>query len=183
MDSYPLKRAVLRETESNQTPLLRATRLFQRLLRRASGKTIYIYGKPYLTRYYLLGDGSGKGPEVYVHHMHQIDDFRWLHNHPWCWFLSIMLAGSYLQETFNRKSRREKTVHIRRFNLFRGFNLYHAIRELPQGEAWTFVVVPPKTRTYEWGYWDPQSNLHVEDAKIGHESAQIKTFGSKILKD
>ena len=73
--------------------------------------------------------------------------------------------------------------HIRWFNVFRGLNRYHSIRELPRGSAWTLVLAPPKLKDYNWGYWNDETNEHVEDNVIGHESAHIEIFGNKQLKD
>lgn len=154
-----------------------------RLLRRFGGKTIYVYDKLYLTRYYLLGDGSGTSFEIYVHHMHATDSFRWLHNHPWKWFFSFVFSGSYIQDTYDRKTNTFGKQHIRWFNVFRGLNRYHSIRELPRGSAWTLVLAPPKLKDYNWGYWNDETNEHVEDNVIGHESAHIEIFGNKQLKD
>lgn len=157
--------------------------LLHKLLHRFGGKTIYVHDQLYLTRYYLLGDGSGRGFEVYVHHMHAVDSFRWLHNHPWHWFLSFVFRGSYEQDTFNRETSVNRKQTIRWFNLFRGLHQYHAIRSLPKGHAYTLVIAPPKIKDYEWGYWDDNTGRHIPDNKIGHESAHIKVFGSKVLKD
>lgn len=154
-----------------------------RILKRFGGKTIYVHDHRYLTRYYLLGDGSGKGFEIYVHHMHDVDSFRWLHNHPWQWFLSFVVSKSYIQDVFDQSTNLRKQQHIRWFNLFRGLHRYHAIRKLPNNEAWTVVLTPPKLQNYEWGYWDEEHQLHIEDVSIGHESARTEIFGSKLLKD
>lgn len=154
-----------------------------RLLRRFGGKTIHVYDKLYLTRYYLVGDGSGESFEIYVHHMHATDSFRWLHNHPWKWFISFVFAGSYVQDTYDRRTNEFGEQHVHWLNLFRGLNRYHSIRELPTGSAWTLVLTPPKLKDYNWGYWNEEANEHVEDNKIGHESARIEVFGNKVLKD
>ena len=162
--------------ESNRTWL-------HRLLRRFGGKTIYIYDNRYLTRYYLWGNGSGESFEIYVHHMHATDSFRWLHNHPWKWFISFVFSGSYVQDTYNRDTNKFGQQHIRWFNLFRSLNRYHSIRELPRGDAWSLVLAPCKLDEYNWGYWNDETNEHVEDNLIGHESARIEIFGNKQLKD
>ena len=154
-----------------------------KVLRRFGGKTIYVYNKRYLTRYYLLGDGSGTSFEIYVHHMHATDSFRWLHNHPWKWFLSFVFSGSYVQDTYDRNTNTFKKQHIRWFNVFRGLNRYHSIRELPRRSAWTLVLAPPKLKSYNWGYWNDETSEHVEDNVIGHESAHIEFFGNKHLRD
>ena len=185
MTELQMRRSVAPATEQREVSnsKLRTSTLLQRLLRRTSGKTIYVYGEPYLTRYYLVGNGSGRGFEVYVHNMHKVDQFRWLHNHPWNWFLSIVLSGYYVQDIFNRRTNHSKKQNIRLVNLFRGLHRYHAIRELPKGEAWTLVLVPPKKKAFEWGYWNPESQSHIQDNEIGHESARTETFGKKVLLD
>lgn len=183
MSQFLIRSALDRPSDPSHTTTVPRNSIIRRLLRSVSGKIIFVYDKPYLTRYYLLGNGSGSTFEVYLHHMHKVDEFRWLHNHPWTWFLSLVLSGSYWQETFDSSSRQHSKQHIRRFNLFRGTSHYHAIRNLPKGSAWTLVVAPPKRRDYEWGYWDPATESHIEDVAIGHESAKTVTFGKKKLLD
>lgn len=183
MSQLSLQGALKRQSKPDDSSSKSRVSFFRHLLKRVSGKTIYVYGEPYLTRYYLIGNGSGKSMEVYVHHMHKVDEFRWLHNHPWSWFFALVLSGSYLQETIDVRTQKTGYQHIRVVNLFKGFNRYHAIRKLPNGSAWTLVVVPPKRSDYEWGYWDSARKIHVEDNTIGHESAETKSFGTKELMD
>lgn len=59
--------------------------------------TITINGKPYLTRCYLLGKDWTWG-NIYLHHFHSSDQGDELHNHPWSWGLSFVLAGGYYEE-------------------------------------------------------------------------------------
>ena len=157
--------------------------LAHRILKIFSGKTIIIHNRLYLTRYYLLGNGDGRHMEVYLHHMHDVDRFRWLHNHPWRWFLSIILVGSYKQKLFDSERNTEDFQHLRWFNFFRGVHRYHSINELPRGHAWTLVFVPKKSKAKDWGYWDSDQKKHVADDIIGHESARIEMFGRKTLID
>ncbi|MCY3883651.1 MAG: hypothetical protein OXG24_01920 [Gammaproteobacteria bacterium] len=183
MTQLLLRSALGKPSTTNRASSPAKKSILKWLLRKTSGKTIFVYDQPYLTRYYLIGNGSGKSFEVYVHQMHKVDEFRWLHNHPWRWFLSIVLAGSYWQETLDCRNGRHQREHIRRVNLFRRSDRYHAIRELPSGSAWTLVVVPPKRQAYEWGYWDTQNSCHIADETIGHESARTEVFGKKVLED
>src|SRR5271170_2836454 len=73
---------------------------------------------PYLSRYYLRGrptmpDGSEPFAEdgapkrgaifpdrihVYLHKFHRGDSDEALHNHPWLWSRSFVLAGGYIEE-------------------------------------------------------------------------------------
>jgi len=72
-----------------------------RLLRWLESKlpktTITINGKPYLTRCYLFGKDRAWG-NIYLHHFHSSDQGDELHNHPWAWGLSFVLAGGYVEE-------------------------------------------------------------------------------------
>ena len=82
-DSISATNENLRTDLSNETMQERKNSWLHQFLSRFGGKTIFVYDKLYLTRYYILGDGSGTWFEIYVHHMHATDSFRWLHNHPW----------------------------------------------------------------------------------------------------
>lgn len=69
----------------------------ERLVSKLPSTTITIQGKPYLTRYYVLG-GDRQFGNVYIHHFHTSDQGDELHNHPWAWGFSIVLAGGYIEE-------------------------------------------------------------------------------------
>jgi hypothetical protein len=72
-------------------------KLFKRLVSLLPSTTITINGKPYLTRYYVfLSDRSWSN--IYIHHFHTSDQGDELHNHPWEWGLSLVLAGGYVEE-------------------------------------------------------------------------------------
>lgn len=52
-------------------------------------------GQPYLERYYV---GTPLGYRIYLHRFVASDPDRGLHDHPWTWALSIILAGWYFEE-------------------------------------------------------------------------------------
>lgn len=158
------------------------SRFVETILSWFSGKRIFIDEKPYLTRYYLVGDGSGTSTEIYLHHIQAIDHFRWLHNHPWPWFLSIVLRGTYTQDVAIPGIRPSETVNVRWLNFFRGQDRYHAIRSLPSGDAWSLVVVPKKN-DHVWGYWDTREQRHVPDDSLINQSSRTVLFGSKKIVD
>lgn len=153
----------------------------ERVFPRISGKRIELNGEPYLTRYYLLGNGSGHGYELYLHHLRKEDKSRWLHNHPWRWFLSIVLRGSYVQRVRRPQSdANERLEKIRFLNVFRGKDRYHSITQVPQHGTWTLVLVPPKTKdTQDWGYWDSDASVHLPDADDDEEDTKTYRFGPK----
>lgn len=128
---------------------------------------------PYLSRYYLRGrprmpDGSepfepGGGTKegaidppgwgLYLHRFHRGDLDRELHNHPWRWSLSLILAGGYLEE------RRQGDRIVRRrlrpgaINWI-GQDDFHRV-DLTDGECWSLFVAGPKVSG--WGFWDRSS--------------------------
>lgn len=53
-------------------------------------------GTPYLERYYLF---TVFGVRAYVHRFVASDPGRGLHDHPWPWAASLVLAGFYFEET------------------------------------------------------------------------------------
>ena len=152
-----------------------------RLLERLSGKRIYLDGNPYLTRYYLIGDGSGRRFELYLHYIQLRDPYRWLHNHPWRWFLSIVLRGQYTQEVIRPSTKvTRRRIRVRFINLFLGKDRYHAIYDVPVKGVWTLVLVPPKSNdAVRWGYWNEDDKVHEPDS--GHDSPNCHTvrFGTK----
>ena len=152
-----------------------------RLLEKFGGKRILLDGKPYLTRFYLIGNGLGKRTEVYIHHLHQKDSYRYLHNHPWTWFFSIVLKGFYRQQVIEpNKDRTRRAQIIRLFNLFRGQDRYHGIDEVAPGGTWTLVIVSKKNKNTErWGYWDEQEQCHIPDSGIANPNCITQRFGLK----
>lgn len=71
--------------------------MIRSLIERLPSITITVHGKPYLTRYYLFFKDRSWG-NVYIHHFHSSDQGDELHNHPWAWGLSLIIAGGYVEE-------------------------------------------------------------------------------------
>ena len=120
------------------------------------GKHI-VYGSDYLTRFYLKGDGSGKTWELYLHRIFKEDGARAPHNHPWPWFLSIVLTGWYdeVRDGFDSHS---VTVHRRRWvNFMPSPAVFHRIVNVSERAVWTLVLVPPKTER-KWGFLQRAAN-------------------------
>ncbi|MCE2436425.1 MAG: hypothetical protein J4F97_00205 [Pseudomonadales bacterium] len=155
-----------------------APRWLRPLLRRLPGKHIELGSEPYLTRWMLKGDGSGRSWEIYIHHLHAIDVSRFLHNHPWRWFLAFVLAGGYGQDTVDNRIGRVRRERINWFNLFIGQNRYHAIREISDGGVWT-LVVSSRRNGHLWGYWDSDRQTHLPD----DEDPEAKTSSVTIYFD
>ena len=52
-------------------------------------------GEPYLERYFLFSLFSLFGWTAYIHRFVDNDPNRGLHDHPWAWSCSLVLAGGY----------------------------------------------------------------------------------------
>ncbi|HZC29939.1 MAG TPA: hypothetical protein VE261_00365, partial [Gaiellaceae bacterium] len=138
-------------------------------------------GTPYLSRYYIFGapkmpDGSAPFDElgaprvgiddwarygVYLHKFHRSDDADDLHNHPWAWSFSIILAGGYVEERLDDAMVADglggwhhrvffsppKRIEVRRltapsFNFIRE-STFHRV-DLIEADAWTLFIAGPK---------------------------------------
>lgn len=99
-------------------------------------------GKPYLERYYVA---SLFGLRVYLHRFVGSDPARGLHDHPWRWAVSLVLAGFYIEE------RRTGTAPVRWLNVLTGDTFHRVV--LPDGErdAWT-LFIHRQGRAKSWGF-------------------------------
>lgn len=132
---------------------------------------------PYLSRWYLLGrptmaDGSepfnetgqpregivaAAGLGIYLHRFHKGDGSAELHNHPWEWALSFVLAGGYSEERINDFGSAACGSMVRRRHVGPGsVNLllsgdFHRV-DLYEHDAWSLFVTGPKFQG--WGFLD-----------------------------
>jgi hypothetical protein len=136
--------------------IARLLELLSRLLPRT---TISVGGRPYLTRFYLFGKDRAWG-NAFLHRFHSSDQGDELHNHPWKWGASLILAGGYDEEyrvpdlenvpgdeVFDVRRRRVLPGTLHRF----GDDHFHRV-DLLEGEAWTLFFAGPRTK--DWGFWD-----------------------------
>lgn len=125
---------------------------------------------PYLSRFYLLGGPRTKQSEIfdrhgnplqglewedlpfniYLHKFHRGDDDEALHNHPWKWSVSFVLAGGYSEERRVGETVERILVQPFTFNVIRD-NDFHRV-DLLEKDAWTIFFAGPKTQS--WGFWD-----------------------------
>ena len=83
---------------------------------------------------------KSKNYGVYLHHWVRPDREPHHHSHPWD-YTSILLKGSYIEETFNSSKRIKKFIPIRR--KAEEFHKMH-----PIGDAWTLVIRGPEKQVY-----------------------------------
>jgi hypothetical protein len=100
---------------------------------------------PYITRF--LFPRAFLPVRPLLHHIHQADGDRDVHNHPWKWSFSLILKGSYTEKRWLGGDE-YKTRRVRWFNFIRA-NDFHTIIEL-HGDVWTLFFAGP--RTQDWGF-------------------------------
>jgi hypothetical protein len=89
---------------------------------------------------------------VVLHRYHRGDPSGELHNHPWAWAWSLILAGGYEEERIvgpGIVTRRYRPGDVNRLD--RGD--LHRI-SVVDGETWTLFITGPRTND-AWTFWDP----------------------------
>ncbi|MBI3545973.1 MAG: DUF550 domain-containing protein [Gammaproteobacteria bacterium] len=130
-------------------------------------------GEPYLERYFLC---RFLGLQAYIHRFVASDPDRGLHDHPWDWSVSLVLAGGYREI---RSADFARSLRPGRLNIIRGTD-FHRIVLTPGSEAWTLFIHGPRTKG--WGFWregnylphatgkdDYPNRAWWKDAPDGHE--------------
>lgn len=122
-------------------------------------------GTPYLTRHVLWGANAleDHDPTVpssaFVHEIHTADADRHMHNHPWAWSASVVLAGGYTEMRggpgleYTRAHREGDLV------LFRPDD-YHRITTVEPGTVTLFLC---GRETHNWGFL--VEGVHVPHAE------------------
>lgn len=131
---------------------------------------------PYMLRWYVVP--RNRWINVYLHKFCRDDDDRALHDHPW-WFLSLMLAGTYVEHVAvtllgigvtKAKTRRAGSI------AYRPATHKHRVElvKRPDGSpipCWTLVLTGPRVR--EWGFWCPQGFVNWKDFTTGENGERV----------
>ena len=138
------------------------------------GKRIFLDDKPYLTRYYLKGDGSRETWEIWLHNIHTADPWRDPHNHPFDWFLSIVLWGWYAEERYDwANDAWGPSERVKWYSYMPHRSIFHRITWVKPGGVWTLIIVPAKgtegARRWTWGY----ASQGTDRAFVPHNEAPI----------
>lgn len=128
---------------------------WRRFLFRQAGKLpcrlIDINGQPYLERYHV---GTLFGCRIYLHRFVRRDAERHVHNHPWRWALSLVLAGLYIEElaTHDDPACGYQVKH-RRVAWWNWISptTRHRIFDV-EPETWTLFITGPRFKG--WGFYE-----------------------------
>jgi hypothetical protein len=127
-------------------------------------------GELYLRRYFILAIGPRGDPWLvaYLHHFIGSDPARGLHDHPWPWALTWVLAGGYVEETMSPTGRRRfKPRETGSMAAFGGDHL-HRVLLAPGRSAWTLFVHGPWRKP--WGFFtlaDRSKTLNLQTQQRG----------------
>jgi hypothetical protein len=106
-------------------------------------------GQAYLERYFVC---RVFGCDVFLHRFVASDPDRGLHNHPWEWAASLVLAGRYLEALFDPLGGfPQRMRHAGSFASF-GPDHLHRVLIVPGEDCWTLFVVGPRTAQNAWGF-------------------------------
>ena len=98
---------------------------------------------------------------LYLHHFHRSDADLELHNHPWRWAVSLVLAGGYSEERRVEDGDGWRVARRRlgpwRLN-FLTADTFHRV-DLLERDAWTIFLVGPKAQG--WGFWDRETGEYT----------------------
>jgi len=130
--------------------------MIRRILMSISGrlpcKIIKDGDQPYLERYYLC---TLFDVRFYLHRFVASDPDRGVHDHPWRWAFSIILAGWYLEESRYFASTRP----VRWFNFLTGESFHRVL--LPYGtQVWT-LFAHKAGRAKKWGFLRDKGQLGI----------------------
>lgn len=113
-------------------------------------RTIEIDGRPYLRRYLVA---RVLGCELYLHEFLTADAERHLHDHPWAWSASVLLAGGYVEEVLDHVDGYAGPITFYRSHNAPGFNLvgrgFHRIAHMRRA-TWTLFAVGRRVKM--WGF-------------------------------
>lgn len=114
--------------------------------------------KPYLERYYVCTIPVVAW-RIYLHRFVGPDPDRGTHDHPWKWALSLILAGSYVEERQDIVMNGIDVLYagpiwyerVRRFNFLLGTD-FHRVATLDDNrDVWTLFIHHP-TNEKQWGF-------------------------------
>lgn len=151
---------------------------------------VYIGGKenPNVVRWHLVGQSwlTSFVGNVYLHEFCRSDTDRALHDHPYLFNASWLLAGDYTEHTFSSKPLKraalpstQAVVRERGDFVFRWGGAPHRIvldeRLSGPAHVWTLFFTGPRVR--EWGFWCPKGWRPWHEFVTRSASEAVETEG------
>lgn len=138
-------------------------KILYKLTAKRPARLINLNGERYLERYYI---GKLFGATFYLHRFIKADAREPLHNHPWGWGRSLVLAGSYIESRVTDISAATsggvltERSRVSWWSVVNG-NTFHRI-EASEPETWTLFFHGPRTmvrcgscsKPKGWGFLD-----------------------------
>lgn len=123
-------------------------------------------GKPYLTRYFLFGK-ERKIFNIFLHYFHASDQDKsergilLLHNHPWRWSLSLILAGGYSEELRQADDTVRRTEYAPGSFNYLNDQHFHRVDLLKEGGWSLFMTSHRRNKDSSWGFWDRETKIYT----------------------
>jgi hypothetical protein len=111
-------------------------------------------GDPYLYKFLVWQSGEGRDTwRVHLHRFVRSDADRELHNHPWRWAVSLILAGGYREEYRTVEAKPQVAWQTKRPGSINVVlpSTFHRV-DLLEHDCWTLFVSGPVVQS--WGFWD-----------------------------
>lgn len=152
--------------------------MIRRLLMAVSGRLpcriISDGDQPYLERHYLC---TPFGVRFYLHRFVGSDPDRGLHDHPWPWAFSIILAGWYWEETRKKESMRR----VRWLNFLIGDTFHRVILPHAGNDVWTLFAHRAQD-VKKWGFMRDKGQLGMVFQPYSYPSGKNKEWWKTVPK-
>lgn len=134
-------------------------------------RVIKIDGRPYLLRFLVC---QVAGCELYLHHFLSADGDRHLHDHPWAWSASLVLAGGYVEQRMHLVDGYAGPVTSLRTQAAPALNItgrgFHRIAEVFAG-TWTLFIVGPRRKMWGFLEYDADTRATVYRQTLEYDRA------------
>ncbi len=101
----------------------------------------------YLSRFTLARLGAVR---VYLNRFERGDEDLELHDHPWCWAVSLILSGGYVEERRDGGCIESRVFAPGNLNLIWA-DTFHRVDGV-QADTWTLFLAGP--RVQKWHFWN-----------------------------
>lgn len=126
--------------------------LLHKLVKQLPARAIKVGGKDYLQRYYL---GTVLGVQFYIHRFLDSDPDEEVHDHPWRWAVSLILAGHYSEELLDTEKRRH--MWPGRLNVITGTK-FHRVHFINDGQPDVWTLFFHGKRVKGWGFFNKKTH-------------------------